>query len=570
MSTLLLPSASGALAVLRTAVVWTALYVLAIWCAESFVVGAPAVTLFWPASGIAYAAVVGLGMRWVLILPVALLIAHATFAPVPPEFVPFSVMSNVLGALSGAVFLRVVRTFSPHRAAGVFGILGGAMAMAVVSAGVGTLGLVKAGMVPGADAAAAYMKWALSNLLGIACIAPALLLVLESRMRVQTDAPPTSAYAGATERWVWLMACVASYGFLYWVGSQASHYPLGMVAIPLALLVWSAFRFTRLWTATSTLVAVAVVTSLLGLGLAAYRPPTTTLDAVLLLGLLNLFAILPLMLMETIHVQRVGAIRSARLLAEATRIQQEELEALVAERTRQLDAANRRLEELSQTDALTGLRNRRYVSRQLPLDLAFYERDALQPHTPNQALYFALVDIDHFKRINDRLGHRAGDEVLQQFATLLGGLIRSSDYAVRWGGEEFLLVLRPMPSESVSVLGRRICALVAAHAFDVTGQPPLTLTCSVGFAERNPGDDAALPWEQTIELADAALYWVKQHGRNNWAALRPANGVPPALLVERIRDGTQAAIDDGIAIVSCGRADDTADQGDGEAVAEVV
>ncbi|MEF3081812.1 diguanylate cyclase [Luteimonas sp. SMYT11W] len=570
MSSLLLPSGRPHVIVVG-AVLWTALALLTIWCAQAFVMGSPPVTLFWPASGIAFAAVAALGLRWALLVPVALLIAHATFAPVPTGFIPFSVLSNLAGALAGAAFLRIAGAYSAERAASVYGILGGALAMVLVSAAIGTLGLVRSDMVPAADAAVAYMKWMLSNLLGIACVAPPLLLALQTRLRALVDLPLRSAYASATEHGLWLIVCGLAYLFLHWVGSQASHYPLGITAIPLALLVWSAFRFSRLWTATSTLIAVSVVTSLLGLGLAAYRPPSTALDALLLLALLNLFAILPLMLMETIHVQRVGVIRSARQMAEATRIREEELECLVAERTRQLDAANRRLEAISQTDTLTGLRNRRYVARQLPLDLAFYERESQLPQASQQALYFALVDIDHFKRINDSLGHRAGDEVLQQFANVLAGLIRSGDYAVRWGGEEFLLVLRPMPPASVALLGGRICAQVAGHAFEVTGHLPLSLTCSVGFSQRAPWDSTTgLPWKQTIEIADAALYWVKHNGRNNWALLQPAADVPAGLLVDRIRDDAQAAIDEGIALLRHGGGDLRPDADDTTSIAHVV
>lgn len=534
------------------AALWTALYVLGIWYSTAFVVGPSSVTLFWPAAGVGFAAVVGLGPRWAAIIPAAIVIAHLTFGTAPPAFLPFSALANLLGTLAGAAVVHLARARTVHRSISVVAILGGAVTMSVVAAAIGTLGLLYTGMVPPERAASVSVKWALGDLLGIVCVAPTLLLLL-SRAYRRKDAPVRSDYAPAFERALWVLAWAGAYLFLFWVGSQDSAYALGMVAFPLALLVWSTFRFGRLWTALSTLAAVFVVTSLTGLGLSAFRAPASTLDTLLLLAFLNVFAILPLALMEAIHGQRVGARRSLRLLGEAAQAQQAQLEELVAERTRQLGEANRQLEDVSQTDALTGLRNRRYAARQLPLDVAFYTRETRSPQALPHALFFALVDIDHFKRVNDRLGHKAGDEVLQQFATVLAGLVRSSDYAIRWGGEEFLLVLRPMPGESVGTIGARICSQVAAHRFQVAGHPPLSLTCSVGFAEQGlAGEEPALHWEQIVELADAALYWVKHHGRDNWAVLHPAPEAPLDALVERLRDGAQAAIDDGLAVVSSG------------------
>ena len=120
------------------------------------------------------------------------------------------------------------------------------------------------------------------------------------------------------------------------------------------------------------------------------------------------------------------------------------LEDQVQARTRELHAANARLEKASQTDPLTGLRNRRYLANQIPADLAYYDRERKRSGDYDQVLVFALVDLDFFKRVNDQHGHRAGDQVLLQVAQVLGSLARSSDYLARWGGEEFLLVFRPM------------------------------------------------------------------------------------------------------------------------------
>jgi diguanylate cyclase (GGDEF)-like protein len=221
------------------------------------------------------------------------------------------------------------------------------------------------------------------------------------------------------------------------------------------------------------------------------------------------------------------------------------LEGLVAERTEQLHVANLALELASQTDPLTGLHNRRYLSNQIPADLAFYERENRRHAGQDNTLLFALVDIDHFKRINDGYGHKAGDRVLQQVSEVLRRQVRVGDYLVRWGGEEFLLVCRPSSSEFVRVLGERIRRAVEAHSFDLGDGVFVNLTCSTGLAESGLflNSQHAVGWEQLVELADAGLYWVKENGRNGWSALRPNPDIDVPELIEKLHLGAQIMID---------------------------
>ncbi len=226
---------------------------------------------------------------------------------------------------------------------------------------------------------------------------------------------------------------------------------------------------------------------------------------------------------------------------------QAELEELVEQRTVALAQANRRLEEASHTDPLTGLRNRRYIGSQLPADLSFYDRQALQEGN-DRAMLFALVDIDHFKQVNDRYGHRAGDLVLQQFAQVLARLVRTGDYVARWGGEEFLLVFRPMPERDVATIGARIQSAVATHPFDLGNGLVLPLTCSVGLSQyplERDDDGARLGWESLIELADQALYYVKAHGRNGWATFRPTPKTRLDRLLADLHRGVEPMLESG-------------------------
>ena len=234
-----------------------------------------------------------------------------------------------------------------------------------------------------------------------------------------------------------------------------------------------------------------------------------------------------------------------RLQRRAHDRQRAELELQVTERTQQLHVANLALELASQTDPLTGLHNRRYLSNQIPADLAFYERENRRTGGQDNTLLFALVDIDHFKRINDTYGHKAGDRALQQVSEVLRRQVRVGDYLVRWGGEEFLLVCRPSARQFMPVLGERIRRAIANHAFDLGDGVHVKLTCSVGLAESGLylNSVQSVSWEQLVELADAALYWVKENGRNGWSALRPNPNVNFSELIDKLHLGAQIMID---------------------------
>ena len=162
-------------------------------------------------------------------------------------------------------------------------------------------------------------------------------------------------------------------------------------------------------------------------------------------------------------------------------------------------------------------------------------------------MVFALIDIDHFKDVNDSHGHQAGDRVLQQVAQVLGQMVRTGDYIARWGGEEFLIVFRPMPNRHLPMLGDRICAAVSGHRYEIGGAEPLRITCSVGFIECPLFRDArgGLGWEQMIEMADRALYYAKNNGRNGWAAFRAREDTDLGQLQEALRGDPEALLDAG-------------------------
>ena len=211
------------------------------------------------------------------------------------------------------------------------------------------------------------------------------------------------------------------------------------------------------------------------------------------------------------------------------------LETEVAERTRELAAANRRLELASLTDPLTGLSNRRFLAVSLEPDLRQAVRNALGTAAPserNSDLIFYFLDIDHFKQLNDRAGHAGGDEVLVEVAVRLREAARNTDAVLRWGGEEFLVVSRWADRRSGEVLAERLLQVVGGKPFALSSGASLAATCSVGWAPYpwRPESPDAVHHEQVMSLADQALYLAKREGRNRAVGVLP--GPDGTLLTE--------------------------------------
>lgn len=213
------------------------------------------------------------------------------------------------------------------------------------------------------------------------------------------------------------------------------------------------------------------------------------------------------------------------------RRREEELELRVLERTAQLqevsaalEIKSHALEMASLTDPLTGLHNRRFLSEHIDADIALslrqYEDSLRRAEAPpvDADLIFFLIDIDHFKQVNDQYGHSAGDAVLSQMRGRLLAIFRDSDFVIRWGGEEFLVVARGTRRARAAELAERARAVVADQPFLLPDGGVLPKTCSIGYAcfplaqhfPQEPG------WQAVVELADAALYIVKNSGRNGW------------------------------------------------------
>lgn len=175
-------------------------------------------------------------------------------------------------------------------------------------------------------------------------------------------------------------------------------------------------------------------------------------------------------------------------------------------RTVELKAANRRIEELAQLDELTGLVNRRYIMKSLNDEIARAQRG-------NIPCSVALIDLDHFKLINDRCGHPAGDEALRTFAISVFANIRAIDKFGRYGGEEFLLILPNTAGDhAVRIIDRLRSIISEVDWTAISGK--LNLTMSAGICSVRQGDSA----DDILARVDAALYRAKDAGRNRVVA----------------------------------------------------
>ena len=173
----------------------------------------------------------------------------------------------------------------------------------------------------------------------------------------------------------------------------------------------------------------------------------------------------------------------------------------------ELIVKNRVLAEVSARDALTGLYNRWYVIEKIESEI----NRSLRHGSPMALL---MIDLDHFKDVNDTYGHTAGDEILRDVARVLKESCRVYDVPGRYGGEEFCVILPETTLRSTPTVAERIRARLEQNAREIGGEP-VVVTASIGIAavEGDPADPVLSPG-MLIERADRALYSAKNHGRN--------------------------------------------------------
>ncbi len=232
--------------------------------------------------------------------------------------------------------------------------------------------------------------------------------------------------------------------------------------------------------------------------------------------------------------QAFHALLESRIALEQRQTEIERQKAQLEAQARQLEAVNRELADSALSDALTGLRNRRYLRVYLDLPEAEASTASREPERRrgrHRQLSYFLFDLDHFKQINDHHGHEAGDAVLVEVAHRLRRTIRTGDAAMRWGGEEFLIVARGLDLDDAAALAERILHAVGGTPVLLADGTRLRVTASLGYAPcpwrmaegpeaASEADDGAAH-DFVIGLADAGAYLSKLDGRNRAVGVLP-------------------------------------------------
>ena len=219
-------------------------------------------------------------------------------------------------------------------------------------------------------------------------------------------------------------------------------------------------------------------------------------------------------------------------------IRKAEIKRLIDEKTAELQMLNNTLKEAVMKDPLTGLMNRRYMfeveERKIrrfieSRDRKIHLMDNRNVLEKNDIVYgVIMMDIDHFKRVNDLYGHDAGDIVLKGVAQIMQDSVRADDILIRWGGEEFLIVLRNIPVKKMFEVAKKIRKAIEKHPFVAQGGSTIWVTVSMGvvFLPFFVNEPKLLTFENIITLADMALYYSKNNGRDMATFVVPGKNVP--------------------------------------------
>jgi len=462
------------------------------------------ISILWPASSVLLAAMLLSRPRHLPLIAV-LGVAAELAADVPhftaTEALVFGV-ANALEATTACVLLKAwrfdtrFRTLTDVQKFLVAGPLVATLLAAACGAAVYTL--VRGDQTP-------YLQmvrvWWLGDAMGLLIFTPLVLSLASGR-----DAPVP---AGANRRGRLIDAAVALLGIgvlavlLFWRGGDETGLHVAPVlSLPIVLYVAARFDLRVVTSVVAAVgLAVAYATTSGGHPFGMLPAQEATLRAQEFILAMSLLALGLYALLAQLRE------RQRELGAANERLEQlkRTLEARVAERTAALDASRCELERLAMTDVLTGIANRRafFAASRTLIDNA---RRHARPVTA------VMVDIDHFKRVNDSHGHAVGDKVLQHVAATLAPLVRSGDVFARYGGEEFVLLAPETDVDSALALACRMGDALRERACVVDGLS-IGVTASFGVAVM-VGADVHDDLEQLLQRADEALYAAKHAGRD--------------------------------------------------------
>ena len=434
------------------------------------------VTLFWPAAGIGYAVVLRYGLKYALTIALAQLLLHLFVVPAPSAFLPFSVASNAVATVFACLYVSSRREAMQFRIDNGLLLLRGGILLGMVSAGIGTLGMLRAGMAPADDLLRVYVQWFFGDLLGITAVTPSLLLLFNASRRRELRELPFDG--SLRERIFWAVLMLLALATALLVGRHGSTYPMALASLPLALLLWSAARYPPLLTSLATMGVTVFLALTLGLGLGGTQRPETLADSALMMGALTVHSVIPMLLLAS-YQERFRAMEALHL--RATR------------------------------DPLTGLLNRD----------AFEEQARALLAQSQDTLTLLYADLDHFKLVNDSASHVAGDEMIRHVAALVRTEFGEDALIARTGGDEFA-ILAPLDAAGATIRARRLLAAIEAMRVAWQGQN-LGTTASIGMKSSQPPHMA---FDELLSKTDAACFEAKELGGNRLFAIEPnAEGI---------------------------------------------
>ena len=419
------------------------------------------VALYWPASGLAFAVVAIGGLRWVWWIPVAFAI-QAAWSPNTPQFLAMSAAANVLALSAGGWVARRDTPLRPGTVGYAVWMMIAGLVAAAVGGSLGGYVLWYSGMAPD-GMFGAQVLWALGDFLGIASVAPALMIGAARWQRGMLHGGRPELLG---ERTLWNLTLLGSFLVMAWGMRASTQFALGLTALPLAVMMWSAVSFTPLRTSVSALLTVAVVAALASQAVSGFPQPHSVLETAILIGYLCLLAMLPQGLALSIDEHRW---------------------------------LNRRLERRATTDALSGLPNR------AAFELA---AQAALEDPGNQPMALAYLDLDNLKLVNDTAGHRAGDAVIVAVAAALASAVEKGDLLAHLGADEFMVLMRNATPPVARERARDLLHAVEVARGHYRGGE-FSATASIGLVPVQPGQTE---FAELLSQADAACFAAKETG----------------------------------------------------------